>query len=264
VGKRKDQTIAKEVERSMKAGAALVQASIEHLDTAERSWDKHVREGGIKITAYPSAKQVLTYMVTMSRERQRMCLAQRGKRRKGRQKGVVKKYVSEMANNLWATKYPAFGKLAPLEQKEYWGQIFGGYKAMYAAASAPAATEEDEERAEQLLAQTEEVYKRKHFYRTEMQQLQDLLISEGVSVNQALIFHAALAVMQSTAARVGMLTKTRHDEQSVHPSPFRPPVLGPTDSCEGFCAGARRRVSRESASLAASPLRPDCTARQVT
>ena len=36
VGKRKDQTIAKEVERSMKAGAALVQASIEHLDTAER------------------------------------------------------------------------------------------------------------------------------------------------------------------------------------------------------------------------------------
>ena len=35
----------------------------------------------------------------MSRERQRMCLAQRGKRRKGGQRNVVRNYVSEMANN---------------------------------------------------------------------------------------------------------------------------------------------------------------------
>ena len=33
------------------------------------------------------------------------------------------------------------------EQKEYWGNIFGGYKAMYAGAGAPADTEEDEARA---------------------------------------------------------------------------------------------------------------------
>ena len=48
-------------------------------------------------------------MCTMSRERQWMCLAQRGVRRKGSQKGVVRNYVAEMANNLWATKYKAFG-----------------------------------------------------------------------------------------------------------------------------------------------------------
>ena len=77
--------------------------------------------------------------------------------------------------------------------------------------AAVAETEEDEERAEQLIAQTEAVYKRKHCYRTEMFQLQDACIAEKDNVNEALIMHAALAIMQSTAARVGMFTKTRHD-----------------------------------------------------
>ena len=81
---------------------------------------------------------------------------------------------------------------------------------MYASASAVAETEEDEERAEQLIAQTEAVYKRKHCYRTEMFQLQDACIAEKENVNEALITHAALMVMQSTAARVGMLSTTGH------------------------------------------------------
>ena len=78
---------------------------------------------------------------------------------------------------------------------------------------------EDEERAEQLVAQTEEVCsevcKRQHCYRTEIFQLQDLFIGEKENVNEALISHAALAIMQSTAARIGMMTKTRHDERTV-------------------------------------------------
>ena len=41
----------------------------------------------------------LTNMSTMSRERQRMWLAQRGKRRKGVEKNAVRSYVAEMANN---------------------------------------------------------------------------------------------------------------------------------------------------------------------
>jgi len=41
---------------------------------------------------------------------------------------------------------------------------------------------EDEERAEQLVAQTEEVYKRQHVYRTEIFQLQDLFIGEQESI----------------------------------------------------------------------------------
>ena len=76
---------------------------------------------------------------------------------------------------------------------------------------------EDEERAEQLVAQTEEVCsevcKRQHCYRTEIFQLQDLFIGEKENVNEALISHAALAIMQSTAARIGMMTND-NDEDS--------------------------------------------------
>lgn len=156
---------------------------------------------------------MVTYMSVQSRTRQRACLAQRGVVRRGRQKSVVRNYVAEMGNNLWCTKFPAFAKLDAATQKAYWGTIFGAYKAMYASASAPAETEEAEERAEQLVAQTEEIYKRKHVYRTEVFQLQDLFIGEKEKVNEALITHATVAIIQSTAARVGMMTKTRHDER---------------------------------------------------
>ena len=98
--------IAKEVARARKQGTALVQASLERLQTAERSWDKHLADGEVVIDGYPTEDQVLAYMATMSRQRQRICLAQRGTRRKGRQKDLVRNYVAEMANNLWATKYP--------------------------------------------------------------------------------------------------------------------------------------------------------------
>jgi hypothetical protein len=210
-----DAAIEAEVERSMQKGTTLVQAAIEHLETAERLWDKWVQESNVTIDGYPTEKQVVTFMSKLSRTRQRMCLAQRGTRRNGGQRSVIKNYVSEMANNLWDSKYKPFGELEPRQQQEYWSKIFGAYKAMYAAASAAPASEADEERSEQLIAQTEAVYKRAHCYRTEMFQLQDACIGEKENVNEALIAHAAIAIMQSTAARVGMFTKTRHDGTSV-------------------------------------------------
>ena len=97
--------------------------------------------------------QVLSYMSEMSRSRQRVCLAQRGKRREGAQKSSVRNYVAEMGNNLWPTKYPAFMKLSPLEQKAYWSRIFTADAAIYASASQTASSAVDEERAEQLVAQ---------------------------------------------------------------------------------------------------------------
>ena len=67
---------------------------------------------------------------------------------------------------------------------------------------------------EQLVAQTEEIYKRKHVYRTEIFQLQDLYINDKENVNESLIALAAQSVQQSTAARVGMFTKNRYDKKS--------------------------------------------------
>ncbi|EOD38198.1 hypothetical protein EMIHUDRAFT_98068 [Emiliania huxleyi CCMP1516] len=192
-----DKAVEEEVARAMQQGNGLVQATLEHLETAERSWDRFVELGGEVIDGYPS---------------------ERGVRRKGVQKNAVRNYVAEMANNLWQTKYPGFGELSVAARREYWSTIFRAYKAMYASASAPAATMEDEERAEQLVAQTEEVYKRQHVYRTEIFQLQDLFIGEQESiesVHEDLITHSALAIMQSSAARIGMMAKTRHDERTV-------------------------------------------------
>ena len=40
--------VRQDVAKAMQAGSALVQASLEHLETAERSWDKWVREHGSK------------------------------------------------------------------------------------------------------------------------------------------------------------------------------------------------------------------------
>ena len=40
-------------------------------------------------------------------------------------------------------------------------------------------------------------------------------MAETEDINEALIAHAAVPLMQSTAARVGMFTKTRHDGKSV-------------------------------------------------
>ena len=46
--------LAEDAEAAMKAGNALVQASVEHLEEAERSWDKYVKESGSKIRGFPT------------------------------------------------------------------------------------------------------------------------------------------------------------------------------------------------------------------
>ena len=67
---REGAAIAKEVERSMQKGTALVQAAIEHLQTAEGLWDRWVQESDTSIDGYPSKVQVMTFMCKMSRTRQ--------------------------------------------------------------------------------------------------------------------------------------------------------------------------------------------------
>jgi hypothetical protein len=164
--------VAAEVARALKQGTALVQASLAHLADGERLWERWVKKSGAVFDGFPAVEQVVTFMAVQSRERQHACLAQRGDVRKGLQREVVRNYVAEMGNNLWATKFPSFGALDRVALSAYWGKIFGAYKAMYAGASAAPGTGVSEERAAQLVAQTEEICKRKHIYRTEVWQLQ--------------------------------------------------------------------------------------------
>ena len=57
------------------------------------------------------------------------------------------------------------------------------------------------------------------YQREEAFQIQDYFINKNRHVNKALIGHAAVAIIQSTVARVGMFTKTRHDSKTVPASP---------------------------------------------
>jgi hypothetical protein len=118
---RQESDVEAEVARAMTQGNSLVQASLEHLAEGERLWGRWIEKSGTVIKGFPSVEQVVTFMAVQSRERQRMCLAQRGDTvRAGLQKGVVRNYVSEMGNNVWATKFPAFGALAALRLRAAW------------------------------------------------------------------------------------------------------------------------------------------------
>ena len=61
---------------------------------------------------------------------------------------------------------------------------------------------------------------RKHFYRTEVHQVQDALLADDDDVNGAIALGAACAVMQTTAARCGMFTKDSYDEKPVRWTPL--------------------------------------------
>ena len=61
--------VQKEVAKAMRAGSALVQASLEQLQSAERSWDNWLAEHGVWVDKYPTDVQVLSYMSQMSRSR---------------------------------------------------------------------------------------------------------------------------------------------------------------------------------------------------
>jgi hypothetical protein len=63
---KEEKAISKEAKRAMKQGNALVQAAVEHLATAERSFDtgdRFVSLGGHVIKGYPTEVQVVTYMI---------------------------------------------------------------------------------------------------------------------------------------------------------------------------------------------------------
>ena len=88
-------------------------------------------------------------------------------------------------------------------------QVDGLHKqAALTTAGSSEPTEAERERAAQLTAQTAPVTERKHFYRTEVYQVQDALLAEEEDVNGAIALGAAaaliMALMQTTAARCGM------------------------------------------------------------
>ena len=141
--------------------------------------------------------------------------AQRGGAvRKGIGKRSARQYIGALKNNFWCTKYAAFGELPYGERCGYWQAVFDRFDGMHAEASG---TTVAADRVAQLIlvAETGPVSVREHFYRTEVQQVQDTFLAEKVSVNWATISDSALSLIQASAARIGMLCKDQHDSKLV-------------------------------------------------
>ena len=164
----------------------------------------------------------------MTMHRERACLAQRadsGPQLEGKAKRTIRNMLTELFKHSWPRLWPEYAALGRTERAAYQDavlqQVDGLHKTVAAEAEGEA-TEEQRERAAQLTAQTAPVTERKHFYRTEVHQVQDALLAEDDDVNGAIALGAACAVMQTTTARCGMFTKDSYDEKSVRWSDNNP------------------------------------------
>ena len=161
----------------------------------------------IDVGDYPSKQQVVEFAVWMSMHRERVCLAQRvdsGPKLTGKVKRTVRNMLTELFNHSWPRRWPAFAALAKTQRAAYEDAILKQVDALHlqaalstAGATGDGATEEERERAAQLTAQTAPVTERKHFYRTEVYQVQDALLAETEEVNAAIALGAACAIMQA-------------------------------------------------------------------
>ena len=207
---------AAELSKEREAVAArgrIVAKTAGKVATDEHTWDLYVEEQGITISEYPTEAQVVEFSIWMTRRRERACLAQRaeaGARRTGLGKRTIRNMLTELFTHAWPRRWAAFATLGRNERAAYEDGIlkqFDGVHKMAALTTSDGEpTEAERGRAVQLTTQTAPVTQRKHFYRTEVHQIQDSLLAEEENVNAAIALGAACAIMQTTAARCGMLT----------------------------------------------------------
>ena len=194
-----------------------VQKSLEHLRSAERKLEAFLSQFPLsRGEQYPSADKMIEFVAWCTRTRERQCLAQRevgGVAREGMAKRTVRNYISEMRNHLWEEKYKGFALLSRGECCAYWQQVVEGFDGIYAAASSNGGPgDADSERVQQLVCQTAATSTREHFYRTEIHQVQDVFVAERERVNWALLSDQVVSIIQSSAARIGMICKDASDK----------------------------------------------------
>ena len=143
----------------------------------------YLEEQGLEVGAYPSEEQVVEFAVWMSMRRERVCLAQRaetGARLSGLVKRTIRNMLTELFAHAWPRRWAAYGALEKKEKAAYEDAILKQVDGLHKQAALTTTggadgeiTEEERERAAQLIAQTAPVTERKHFYRTEVHQIQE-------------------------------------------------------------------------------------------
>ena len=160
---------------------------------------------------------MVEFAAWLTRRRERTCLAQRvdsGPRLAGLGRNTIRNMLTELFAHVWARRYAAWRVLSKEERTVYENEVLEAFAGLHKLGSQVADGAEATARGEQLRAQTSAVSSRKHFYRTEVYQVQDVLLKEKVRVNFAIVLGAATAFLQATAARSGMFTKDEYDKKS--------------------------------------------------
>ena len=122
---------------------------------------------------------------------------------------TIRNMLTELFNHVWSRRWPAYAALEKNERAAYEDAILKQVDALHKQAALTSdgaagggVTEQERARAAQLLAGTAPVTKRKHFYRTEVHQIQDVLLAEKEDPNGAIALGAACALMQVSPAEV--------------------------------------------------------------
>ena len=158
----------------------LVAKSLEKVACDERLWDLYLQQHPLAAgekKGYPSKLTVVMFAAWTTRTRQRACLAQRddaGAEREGLGRHNTRCVLTQLSDHVWERRYPRFASLPKTERREYWADVLEQFDGLHKAAlgGGEDGDDVDEERAAQLTAQTAPVTERKHFYRTEVHQLQ--------------------------------------------------------------------------------------------
>ena len=160
----------------VKDRAGLVPKSLDKIACDERLWDLFLSKYPLgKKDKYPSVEKVVTFGAWMTRNRQRACLAQRddaGPERIGQGRHTARCILTQLSDHVWLRRYPAFASLAKAKRAEYWTDVLEQFDGLHKVALGGGEDDVSDERAAQLAVQTAPVTQRKHFYRTEVHQLQ--------------------------------------------------------------------------------------------
>jgi hypothetical protein len=187
--------------------------------TDERTFDQFIEEQALQLDEgmYPSAETMVEFAAWLTRRRERACLAQRvdsGPRLVGLVRRTIRNMLTELFAHVWPRRYAAWRALSKQQRAAHENEVLEPIAAFHKLGSQVIDGAEATVRGRQLRAQTGAVSTRKHFYRTEVFQIQDMLLKEKAKVNWAIVLGAATALLQATAARSGMFTKDEYDKKS--------------------------------------------------
>eukprot|EP00964_Phaeocystis_antarctica_P163947 scaffold141118_cov383-Phaeocystis_antarctica.AAC.1 len=124
---------------------------------------------------------MVEFAAWLTRRRERVCLAQRvdsGPRLVGLVRTTIRNMLTELFAHAWPRRFAAWKALSKQKRAAHENEVLEPIAGLHKLGSQVADGSEATARGEQLRAQTGAVSTRKHFYRTEVFQIQDVLLKE--------------------------------------------------------------------------------------